>query len=99
MKKILIGWDDNGKWHTTLTVEGGKIIRIEPPSASGGSNGKIVTPTSAEVQRYSKQYAGDMLGAKIGQMTGRKPCRGCKKVEAGLNWAHKRLQKLRRRSA
>lgn len=102
MKRILIGWEDNGKWNTVLTVEGGTIIRIEKPKATPShakSNGKIVTPTSAEVQRYSKQYAGDMLGAKIGQMTGRKPCRGCKKVEAGLNWAHKRLQKLRRRSA
>ena len=32
---------------------------------------------------------GDRIGAKIGQLTGRQPCAGCKKFEAGLNLVDK----------
>ncbi len=39
-------------------------------------------------------YIGDRMGAAIGKMTGRKPCSGCRKVESGLNWAHRSLEKL-----
>ena len=43
-------------------------------------------------------YIGARMGAAIGKVTGRKPCWGCRKVENGLNWGHKQLQNLRRRS-
>lgn len=95
VKQILVGWTDDGDWTTVLTVDGGRIVRItQPQSSSKGkpaSNGSIIRPTGAEVQRYSKQYAGDIMGQYIAGITGRKPCRGCKKVEAGVNWVHKKL--------
>ena len=100
MKTILLGWDDDGKWSTTITVEGGRIVRIKKPHRTDTKQNRVIVPSAAEVKRYSKKYAGDILGAKIGQMTGRKPCRGCKKVEAGVNWVHKQGEKLfGRRSA
>ena len=39
-------------------------------------------------------YLGDRIGALIGQLTHRKPCAGCKKVEAGLNLVDKWGRKL-----
>ena len=100
MQTILLGWEDKGKWSTTIKVDGGKIVKIGVPHRTDGARSKVIVPSVAEVKHYSKKYAGDMLGAKIGQMTGRKPCRGCKKVEAGINWAHKQGEKLfKRRSA
>jgi len=41
-----------------------------------------------------KQYIGDRMGAAIGKMTGRTPCRGCRKVEGAFNWSHRSLEKL-----
>ena len=79
MKKIILGWDDDGKWNTTVTVEGGRIVRIEQPRATPTSkpesNG-IIRPSPQQVQQYSKKYAGDYVAAGLSKM-GVKPCRGC----------------------
>ena len=51
-------------------------------------------PIQDRVVVPSTKYLGDRMGAAIGKMTGRKPCSGCRKVEGGLNWAHRSLEKL-----
>lgn len=103
MRKILIGWEDDGKWHTTITVDGGTILRIEPPkhtptSAERNNGSKIIMPTNAEVQHYSKKYAGDMIADGLAKL-GAKPCKGCNKRKKTVNRADKWLRNLWRRSA
>ena len=44
--------------------------------------------------RPTTAYLGDRIGTLIGQLTHRKPCVGCKKVEAGLNLVDKWGRKL-----
>ena len=39
-------------------------------------------------------YIGDRIGAAIGKVTGRKPCRNCRKVESGLNKVHRGVRRL-----
>ena len=43
---------------------------------------------------HATAYIGDRMGAAIGKMTGRKPCKGCRKVEDGLNLVHRGVRKL-----
>ncbi len=88
MKRIMIGWNDDGDWHTVLTVEGGTIVRIEPPKASGHHGEHkpdlVKTPTAAEV----KLYAGDHIANGLSKL-GVKPCRGCNKRKKDANAVHK----------
>ena len=44
--------------------------------------------------RPTTAYLGDRIGTLIGQLTHRKPCAGCKKIEAGLNLVDKWGRKL-----
>ena len=39
-------------------------------------------------------YIGDRMGAAISKVTGRKPCRNCRKVESGLNKVHRGVRRL-----
>lgn len=99
MKTILLGWDDDGKWSTTITVEGGRIVRIKKPHRTDTKQNRVIVPSAAEVKRYSKKYAGDMLAAGLSKL-GAKPCKGCKKRQQVLNTADKWVRdKIRRRSA
>ncbi len=39
-------------------------------------------------------YLGDRMGTVIGNVTGRKPCRICKKIEVGINTLDRGVRKL-----
>ena len=64
-------WHEFGHTHTiTITVHDGRVVSTKIDSIKGFHKPKMI---------------GDRMGEAIGKVTGRSPCRGCKKVEAGLN--------------
>ena len=76
-------WQHNGQTFTvSLYVEGETVVGMTPVTTTGG----IVVPP--------KKYLGDHMGEAIAQLTGRKPCVGCTKVENGVNAVHKGAERI-----
>lgn len=88
---------DGRKLSVSLFVEGDRVVGMTRVSgccaATHAAAQRIITAKPGD----EKRYLGDRMGAAIGKATGRKPCPGCKKVEAGLNGAHKFGQRIVRR--
>ena len=79
---------DRGEVVKVTLVEGDRPIAVSMIPTMTDSSIILAKPGD------ERKYIGDRIGAAIGRVTGRQPCAGCKKVEAGLNRLDKWGRKL-----